>query len=165
MSRDESWKNAPVTCPQRHLMLVAVDPSENSRRAVSYAARWASCSAESQVMLVHVVKEPSEDIKPDQEERDRELEEGLAASKKLLSKARQSLESAGVAPARVSTKTLLCTPPDTIAATLLEEKERGDYDTLVLGRRGVSKREEYIFGSVTTSLIRGAADICVWVVA
>jgi hypothetical protein len=37
------------------------------------------------------------------------------------------------------------------------------FDTLVLGRRGVSKREEYIFGSVTTSLIRGAADICVWV--
>lgn len=165
MSSDESWKNAPVTCPQRHLMLVAVDSSENSRRAVSYAARWAGCSAESQLVLVHVVREPSQDIEPDQEARDRELEKRLAASKTLLSKARESLESAGVAPARVATKTLRCTPPDTVAATLLEEKERDDYDTLVLGRRGVSKSEEYIFGSVTTSLIRSAADICVWVVA
>ncbi|HSL17490.1 MAG TPA: universal stress protein [Methylomirabilota bacterium] len=164
MSHDDAWSDTPVTCPQRHLMLAAVDTSENSGRAVAYLARWAACSPEARVVLAHVVKEPSEDLVPDRKDRDRQMEENREAAGELLAKARECLKSAGVPAESIETKTLVCTPPDTVAGTLLAEKERDGYDTLVLGRRGMSKREEYIFGSVTTRLVRDAADICVWVV-
>ena len=165
MSRNENAQEAPVTCPQRHLILAGVDESENSRRAVAYLARWAACSEEAHIVLVHVVKEPSEDVVPDREERERRTSESREAAESLLGSARDGLESAGVPAERIATRTLPCSPPDTVAGVLLAEKDRDGYDTLVVGRRGVSKREEYIFGSVTTRLVREAADICVWVVA
>ena len=47
---------------------------------------------------------------------------------------------------------------------ILAEIREADYDTVVLGRRGVSKKEEYIFGSVSHKLVREVAEISVWVV-
>lgn len=154
-----------MECPQDHMILVAVDQSENSCRAVDYLARWAACYEAVRIVLVNVVKEPSEDVLPDKDERDRYMGEKLEAGKALLAKVQGTLESVGVPSSRVATKTLVCVPPATISDTLLEEKASDAYDTIVLGRRGMSKREEYIFGSVATSLIREASDVSVWVVA
>jgi nucleotide-binding universal stress UspA family protein len=154
-----------MECPQEHVILAAVDESENSRRAMDYLARWAACSEEARIVLVHVIKEPSEDVLPDKDERERYIGEKRGAAEALLAKAKQELESLGVPDVRIATKTLSCEPPTTIADVLLEEREADAYDTMVLGRRGMSKKEEYIFGSVTASLIRDASDVSIWVVA
>jgi nucleotide-binding universal stress UspA family protein len=132
---------------------------------VKYLARWAACYEAVRIVLVHVVKEPSEDVLPDRDERDEYIGVKLEAGEALLAQVKGELESVGVPSVRIATKTLSCTPPSTVADTLLAEKGSGTYDTIVLGRRGVSKREEYIFGSVATSLIREAVDVSVWVVA
>jgi nucleotide-binding universal stress UspA family protein len=150
---------------KKHVILAAVDESENSRRAMDYLARWAACSEEARIVLVHVIKEPSEDVLPDEDERERYIGEKREAAEALLAKAKQGLESLGVPDVRIATKTLSCEPPTTIAEVLLEERGADAYDTMVLGRRGMSKKEEYIFGSVTASLIRDASDVSIWVVA
>jgi nucleotide-binding universal stress UspA family protein len=147
------------------MILAAVDESENSRRAVDYLASWAACSERARIVLVHVIKEPSQDVLPDQDERDRYIGEKKGAADALLVKVKGRLESLGVPASRIATRTLLCKPPATIADTILTERQGNSYDTIVLGRRGMSKKEEYIFGSVTTSLIREASDVSVWVVA
>jgi nucleotide-binding universal stress UspA family protein len=155
----------PMKCPQDHVILAAVDESENSCRAVDYLARWAACYEAVRIVLVNVVKEPSQDVLPDRDERQKYMKEKLEAGTALLARVRETLESAGVPDTRIAAKTLPCVPPATVADTLLEEKAGDAYDTIVLGRRGVSKREEYIFGSVATSLIREASDVSIWVVA
>jgi nucleotide-binding universal stress UspA family protein len=47
---------------------------------------------------------------------------------------------------------------------ILRIREEGNYDTVVIGRRGVSKAEEFLFGSVSTKVVQSAADCTVWVV-
>ncbi len=154
----------PPECPVPHTLMVAVDESQNSRRAVDYVARWVACYEAARVVLVHVVKEPSEDVLPDEAEREEYAGQRRTAGERLLATTREALEAAGVPGSRVEEKMPSCSPPDTVVDALLGEKERGDYGTIVVGRRGVSKKEEYIFGSVTTRLIREASDVTVWVV-
>jgi nucleotide-binding universal stress UspA family protein len=153
-----------MECPQSHHLLVAVDESENSRRAVDYLAEWTACNEAVRVVLAHVVKEPSSDVLPDQDERDQYTGQKTKAAEGLLERTRKLLESRGVPGERMGSRVLSCAPPETVVDAILAEKERGDYDTIVLGRRGMSKREEYIFGSVTNRLIREVSDISVWVV-
>jgi nucleotide-binding universal stress UspA family protein len=43
-------------------------------------------------------------------------------------------------------------------------QQQGDFGTLVIGRRGVSRAEEFLFGSVTTKVTHLAKDCTVWVV-
>jgi nucleotide-binding universal stress UspA family protein len=165
MNSEVSHEGDPVQCPQDHLILAAVDESENSLRAVDYLARWAACGEGVRTTLVHVVREAGEDIIPGQAEREEDLRKKREAGDALLADVKERLESLGVPASHVTTKILLCRPPDTVAEVLLEEKSAGSYDTMVLGRRGMSKKEEYIFGSVTTILVREASDVSVWVVA
>ena len=153
-----------MECPQPHTILAAVDESENSRRAVNYLSRWVACYEEAEVVLTHVVKEPSEDVLPDQDEREVYLAERREAGQALLTKCRERLERHGVPSERLAHNLLTCVPPDTIVEAILQEMENGDYDTIVLGRRGMSKKEEYIFGSVTNRLVREIEDSSVWVV-
>jgi len=165
MNSEVSHEGDPVQCPQDHLILAAVDESENSLRAVDYLARWAACGEGVRTTVVHVVREAGEDIIPGQAEREEDLRKKREAGDALLADVKERLESLGVPASKVTTKILLCRPPDTVAEVLLEEKGAGSYDTMVLGRRGMSKKEEYIFGSVTTILVREASDVSVWVVA
>ena len=155
----------PLQCPQPHKLLAAVDESQNSRRAVDYLSVWATCNEAVDVVLVHVVKEPSPDVLPDEGERQEYIGRKKEAAEALLARTKARVNAFGVPPERVTTKTLFCTPPATVVEALLKEKEEDNYDTIILGRRGVSKKEEYIFGSVTNRLIREMADISVWVVA
>jgi Universal stress protein family. len=43
--------------------------------------------------------------------------------------------------------------------------DEGGFGTVVIGRRGVSKAEEFLFGSVSTKVMHLAKDCAVWVVA
>ncbi len=154
-----------MECPQSHNLLTAVDQSENSRRAVDYLSRWVACMEGVQVTLLHVIKEPSRDVLPDEDEREEYIGQKEAAAESLLSRCREELESRGIPPEKIQTSVLNCCAPDTVVETILGEAETGGYDTIVLGRRGMSKKEEYIFGSVTSRIVREVAHATVWVVA
>lgn len=161
----EAPPGRPLECPQPHKLLAAVDESKNSVRAVDYLSVWAACNEAVEVILVHVIKEPSEDVLPDRDERDTYIRQKEEAAASLLSRMKERLGATGVPDSRIHAKTLTCSPPATVVEALLEEKDRDEYDTIILGRRGMSKKEEYIFGSVTNRLVREMGDISVWVVA
>lgn len=154
-----------MECPQPHSLLAAVDESKNSRRAVDYMARWVACMEEVGVTLIHVIKEPSRDVLPDDDERNQYIGQKEQAAESLLVRCRKELESRGIPSDRVEGRVLNCCPPTTVVDTILEEARSGGYDTIVLGRRGMSKKEEYIFGSVTSRIVREVHEASVWVVA
>ncbi len=52
----------------------------------------------------------------------------------------------------------------TISDTLLEVRQKGNFGTVVTGKRGVSKAEEFLFGSISNTLARHCNDFTSWIV-
>ncbi len=50
----------------------------------------------------------------------------------------------------------------TISETLLEAQRMGNFGTVVTGKRGVSKAEEFLFGSISNALARHCNDFTTW---
>ena len=58
-----------------------------------------------------------------------------------------------------------CSINASIALEILQQAGKGGFGTVVIGRRGVSKQEEFLFGSVSSKIINAAKGLAVWVVA
>ena len=144
-------------------ILLAVDGSRNSLRAAAYVGEIAAGAAGYRIELVAVLAPPDRDIYPEaaafQAERDRRGREAGEA----LEKAREILVSAGVDPAVVWTRMTSCLDMD-LAGTILTVRREGGFGTVVVGRRGLSKAEEFLLGSVSSRVTRHAKDFTVWVV-
>ncbi|MDR3568105.1 MAG: universal stress protein [Syntrophobacteraceae bacterium] len=148
-------------------MLVAVDMSENSRKAVDYCAEFAAGTS-ARVTLCHVVRRLiSGASTPSMERAGEEIEKQLHERMKdqieqMLLTYRGILVTAGVAPDRIAT---VCkTGCYSRAAELLDVARQGGVDTVVLGRRGISAVREFFMGRVTTKVLNGADDLSVWIV-
>lgn len=148
-------------------MLVAVDMSENSRKAVDYCAEFAAGTS-ARVTLCHVVRRLiSGASTPSMERAGEEIEKQLHERMKdqieqMLLTYRGILVTAGVAPDRIAT---VCkTGCYSRAAELLDVARQGGVDTVVLGRRGISAVREFFMGRVTSKVLNGADDLSVWIV-
>jgi nucleotide-binding universal stress UspA family protein len=145
-------------------ILIAVDASDNARRAVDYAGTILPGTGGVRVTLLYVERAPGRDLF--------ETEEAWLGQCRLehervfdfLKQARARLMAAGLPEDAVTERTLLCSAEPSIAQTILDVQQEGGYGTLVVGRRGLTKGEEFLFGSVSTKLVRDAKNCAVWVV-
>ena len=145
-------------------VLIAVDLSENSLRAVNYVADMLHCDPAVGVTLLSVIKEPSADIVPDAEERKKQVEGKRSEVLRLMEQAAERLTSRGVPEQHIRLKVQICSKPVSVSELILHEQKEGGYGTIVIGRRGLSKREEFLFGSVSSSVVRDARGCAVWVI-
>jgi nucleotide-binding universal stress UspA family protein len=145
-------------------VLLAVDDSENARRAVDYAGSMLCGIAGVQVTLLHVISEPEEDHFAKEEEKDSWLEQYRRRIGGVLEDYRQSLMRAGLAEAGIRTHTPMRFCPS-IAECILAERDAFGYGTVVVGRQGLSRKEEFLFGSVSSKIVSHARNCTVWVVA
>jgi nucleotide-binding universal stress UspA family protein len=51
-----------------------------------------------------------------------------------------------------------------IEQDILSELENGDYGSIVLGRRGVSRTKQLLFGSISNYIVQHAKNCGVWVI-
>jgi len=51
-----------------------------------------------------------------------------------------------------------------VARDIIMEAQEGDYDTVVLGRRGISGVEKFLFGSISSKVLNAVQDCTVWIV-
>ncbi|MDR3641504.1 MAG: universal stress protein [Humidesulfovibrio sp.] len=145
-------------------ILIAVDASDNARRAVEYAATMLEGAKNMRVTLLYIERAPGRDLF--------DTEEAWLGQCKLehervfgfLKDARARLLAAGLPDAAIAERTLLCSAEPSIAQTILDMQQEGGYGTLVVGRRGLTKGEEFLFGSVSTKLVHNARNCAVWVV-
>lgn len=145
-------------------VLIAVDLSENSLKAVDYVGRVLACHADARVTLLNVIKEPSPDVVPDEAERKRQVETLRAETLTLMEAAAGRLIAQGMSERCIQLKIQVCSMPVSVTDLILHEMREGGYGTVVVGRRGVSKREEFLFGSVSSKVVREAHHCTVWVV-
>ncbi len=143
-------------------ILIALDPSENAMRAVEYVAQMLGGQKEIFIELFHVVKEPPADLFPDEGERQKAKEAHEKAMLKVFEKAKDRLEAAGIPREEVIVK--VRPTRESVARVILEEQTSGRFGTVVVGRRGVSKAEEFLFGSVSNKVVHYAKGCAVWVV-
>jgi len=145
-------------------ILIAVDTSENSRRAVAYVGRMLGGIREFHVSLLHVIPDPEEDYFPSEAERQAWLESYRSKTDEVLQEYRSILLAAGFPAAAVDLHTPRRYCPS-MAECILSERENRDYSTIVIGRQGLSRKEEFLFGSISNKIVSHARECTVWVVA
>ena len=159
-----------------HNVLIAVDGSQNSRRAVEYAGKVFSPNPEARLVLFQILPAISRmnlDKKEIKEIDARKVERPDLAGlywrvededkmNKFFAEAEDILGKAGVKSEQIKSK--FGVKKLEIADAILEEAELGKYETLILGRRGLSRVREFFMGSVSTKVVREARGCAVCVV-
>jgi len=145
-------------------VLLAVDDSANARRAVAYVAYMLGGVENSRVTLLHVISEPEEDYFAKIEEKQKWLEQYRHRVEAVLEQYRSEVVAAGFPAEAVQTSATLRSCPS-IAECILSELGRTPYGTLVVGRQGLSRKAEFLFGSVSSKIVGHARNCAVWVVA
>ena len=93
----------------------------------------------------------------------KEFLEAERSTEAVFQKAAGHLEKAGVEGDRISTKIL--TGVASRAKAIVEEAKNGGYGTIVVGRKGLSRVEEFIMGRVSNKVVELAKEMAVWVVS
>jgi nucleotide-binding universal stress UspA family protein len=79
-----------------------------------------------------------------------------------MQKAKKVLVESGFASKNVAVK--IRKKKSGIARDILKEAERGKYDTLVIGRRGLSGIKQFLLGSISDKVVKFAKKASVVVV-
>lgn len=154
-------------------ILLAVDCSESSIKAVHYVAGLLGNNHDISVTLFHVLLpvppellesgtlQEADEINRKEaawEEAEREIE------CKCLEPMIDILKEAGFSEEQIQTKHSAPLPEFDVAHAILEECETGDYDTIVMGKRGMSRVKSFLVGSVTEKVFRHSKGMAVWVI-
>jgi nucleotide-binding universal stress UspA family protein len=151
-------------------ILIALDGSENALRAVDHLSFiLESCTSdEVRVILLNVypglVTLLGPRIIPNLDSLNASAQE--IHKQKLgvfLDQAETMLREAGLSPRQIKKK--FCWRCADIARAVLSEADKGDCGTIILGRRGISKTQEFFLGSVSGKIIQQAGQKTVWVVS
>jgi nucleotide-binding universal stress UspA family protein len=163
-------------------ILIALDGSESSMRAVAHVAEMVCADKVSEVTLFHVCFDPpsllehggSEDPKTERQ-LDAQLHEKLTrwiqrcrkgVREDVFARAQKLFQERGVADDVVTVHTKVCGEAQAdVASCIIREAREGGYDAVVLGRRGASARSEFIFGSISSRVIHHLEGCAVWLVS
>ena len=150
-------------------ILLAVDDSQHSRQAVSYAVNMCAMVNDLHYVLLHVQPAISQFLLEDarknvraQAELSKLNQKSQVRGQQLLNAHKAEMVRCGVVESRIE----LITQPrkEGIARDVLVLAEKNRYDAVLVGRRGVSFLLETFMGSVTASLVENSRVIPVWLV-
>ena len=150
-------------------ILAAVDGSENSLRAVDHLSFILnSCRDEQiEILLLHVwpglLNFSGLMVVPDLSSLSTSEEKYEKAIAPFLDRCEEIIREAGISPHRIKRK--ICMKCPDIGNAVLSEAEEGDYGTIVIGRRGISKAKEFFLGSVSNRILQQAAKKSIWIVS
>ncbi len=146
----------------KHL-LIAVDESDSSRRAVLYVADFLGGFSGFTVTLLRIIPNPQQDFFDTEAEQQTWIKEQLESSNKMLENFRQVLIQSGFPEDKVRSRA--CVGEEkSFAEAILETRCDLTCCTVVVGRHHHSKAEEFLFGSTSSKLVHDAKGCAVWVV-
>jgi len=161
--------------PSPHRVLLAADRSEGAARAMDYVANLISHNEKfEQALLVHVIRGlhtflmgfeslvvPMEEADW-QERAKQEFATAETEMRAFFEDTVRTWEKRGIDPSRVSGKIL---HGPSRAQCIVDEAARGGYGTVVVGRKGATRVEEFFMGRVSTKVLQMATEMAVCVVA
>jgi len=146
----------------RHIM-IAADGSENSRRAVEYVADMLGGLQGFRLTILCLIPLPPEEHFESDKQRDEWLEGERINASALLGRFSEICIQAGFPADKVEAKSSERRCPS-VSDCLLQEVEEAGACTLVVGRRGLTMKEEFLFGSTSSQVLHDAKGCAVWVV-
>jgi nucleotide-binding universal stress UspA family protein len=152
----------PGRVRDRHV-LVALDESDMAEKAVLYVGDFLGGVPGFRVTLLTIIPEPSEDYFNTDEERAAWIEHRRAEALKLLEKYRQILVHSGFRKSKVEVRVDI-TKSASLADCILDRQKALDCCTVVVGRRGISRKEEFMFGSTSSRILHTGRNCAVWVI-
>lgn len=147
---------------ERHL-LAAVDESANSRRAVMYLADFFCKNTDVFITLLSIIPAPSEDYFPTEAKRQEWIAEQKQMREQVLQEYKDILLDAGFAEDKIRVQ-LTLKPCTSIGDAILEEQDKLKCCIVVVGRRGISHDEEFVFGSTSNKILHHAKKCAVMIV-
>jgi nucleotide-binding universal stress UspA family protein len=154
--------NEDTPMQDKHL-LIAVDESDSSRRAVLYVADILGGFPGFTVTLLRVIPEPEKDFFDTEEEMTAWTREKIDGANKMLENYRQILIQSGFPEDKVRYRACVG-EAKSFSEAILETRCDLTCCTVVVGRHHKSKTEEFLFGSTSSKLIHEAKNCAVWVV-
>jgi nucleotide-binding universal stress UspA family protein len=155
-----------VTTPR---ILVAIDGSENSKRAVDHLSFiLSSCKDEEiKILLLNVwpgfITLSGSGIFPDLSDFPISRQKYEEKTNSFLDECEGILLDAGLSPTLIQKK--IGFKDADVGTAILSEAQKGDYGTIVMGRRGISKAKEFFMGSVSSKILQQAGDKVIWIVS
>jgi len=144
-------------------ILIAVDDSQNAQRAVSYVSQLLEGVKGFKVLILHITNPPEEDYFPTSAEKEKWLSKYQLKVDEMLENYRQILINGGFDPEDISVRSTLRYCPS-MSECILFEQNKAQYRTIVVGRQGLSRSEEFLFGSISSKIVSHARNCTVWVV-
>ena len=147
-------------------ILVAVDGSENSLKAVDHLALMTAKNTDVKISFFHVTPKLKDFCPVDFEETQTEaLEEIIRKGDKecidqFFSHAKKRLNEAGIQESQINFK--VSEGLFRVGKAVLDEYRQGNFGTLVVGSRGMNKK--YFTGSVSRYLINEFSEGALWIV-
>lgn len=144
-------------------ILIAVDASDNAKRAVLYASDLLGGLPGFHITIVTIIPQPPDDYFTTENERNSWIENQNEAAKRILEDYRQILIQSAFRDENITSYAVMreCA---SLAECILDEQRRLSCGTVVIGRRGISKKEEFIFGSTSNKILHTAKDCSIWVI-
>lgn len=145
-------------------ILAAVDEKNTSMQALQYLGEFTGCTEGLELTLLYVYPEPPPYYFREGHNLQEYREEKEKFARQIFAQYRDVLQKYGVTANAISTIFRMAANGSTISQTILQVQAEGDYGTVVVGKRGVTKAEEFLFGSISNTLVRASRDFTVWVV-
>jgi len=150
-------------------VLLAVDNTRPSRRALDYVRQLSSAISDLHYVLFHIqpmislfLQEEARKSSLARTQLDKVLKKNKEVAAKLLDDYRSGLEQHGIEPDRIECVTK--TRNLGYAKDIIELAQKEQYDAVVVGRRGISGLQKMYSGSVTTDILEQSQVIPVWLV-
>jgi nucleotide-binding universal stress UspA family protein len=153
-------------------ILLSLDGSEPSMRAVRYVADLLNNRPDVLITLFHVLMPIPPSLLEGSTEYEKELKrqradwvkDEKAVENKLFTPAREILQQGGFRKDQIRTKCRTSVHEPDVAYEILLECQKGNYDTVVMGKRGKSRIQTFQTGSVTEKIFRHAKVKALWVI-
>lgn len=145
-------------------ILIAVDDSPLSERVVDYVGQVVATSKDVAICLLQVYPEPPPYFYQQGHNLQEYQQEKESKAKEVFGHLIPRLCAHGLAEKIIDHR---CYMADgvSISQEILKVREEEDFGTVALGRRGISKAEEFLFGSISTAILRESHNFTVWVIS
>lgn len=149
-----------------HRVLVAVDGSESSFRAVDHVSFIFRNNPGALITLFHVTPRLKDHCRLDYFSDETDLESAVLESDKrcidhFLDIVLKKFTDAGISPEQIAVRQTK--PRLGIGDAILEEVQKGDHGTVVVGRRGIDRA--FYMGSVSNYVLSKTSRRAVWLVS
>lgn len=141
-------------------ILVALNDSMSSRAVLDYISNLSLCPDDLQIILLHVFRKPSggEELMGK-----KYMNQQPAKYTAILEDAKKQLIDKGFFPENIEI-ILVMDPYPTIAEGIIEQAMKLNPTMVVIGRKRMSKAEEFVMGDASIKLVRALEGMAILVV-